>query len=134
MFRSLAIVMLSLTACSAADRGLAATEAGNACTTENAGACAGTTRLLVCQSGVWVVATDCKGPDGCRLIDDTYECDLRGNSLGDLCPATSEGKVRCDPDGGIDILRCRQGVLTHEFTCPQATLCAFVEDAGLTCR
>lgn len=134
MFRSLAVALLLLTACPGTDRALDLVEAGNSCNTENAGSCASATRLLVCQSGIWVTATDCKGPDGCRLVDDTYECDLRGNSLGDLCPSTSEGKVRCDPDGGVDILRCRQGVLTREFTCPQPTLCGFVEDAGLTCR
>ena len=108
-------------------------EAGAACTTENAGVCASSTRLLVCQSMVWVVATDCKGPDGCRLVNQAYECDLRGNTIGDLCPGSSEGKVRCDPDGGVTILRCRSGVLAVEFECPPSTVCG-IFDGGLTCR
>ena len=96
--------------------------------------CESSTRLLVCQSKIWAASTDCKGPDGCRLVGDAYECDLRGNTLGDLCPAQSEGKVRCDPDGGVNILRCKKGVLNLEFVCPQTTVCQFIEDAGLTCR
>lgn len=125
--------LLLMIACSGGDaRPIAAV--GGPCTTENAGVCASPTRLLSCHNQAWVAATDCKGPDGCRLVGESYECDLRGNSLGDLCPVTSEGKVRCDPDGGVNILRCRQGVLSLEFVCPEPSLCSFVEDAGLTCR
>ena len=124
--------VLGLTACPVSVE--VVPEAGVACTMDNAGACESSTRLLVCQGKIWSTSTDCKGPDGCRLVGDAYECDLRGNSLGDLCPAQSEGKVRCDPDGGVNILRCKKGVLNLEFVCPQTTVCQFIEDAGLTCR
>jgi len=120
-------------ACGTAGTKALSVEAGGACTTENAGACVTGTRLLVCQNMVWVVATDCKGPDGCRVINEAVECDLRGNTIGDLCPGTSEGKVRCDPDGGVNILRCRSRVLELEFACPSTTMCGLY-DAGLTCR
>ena len=134
MRRLMLSAVLWLSACPVTQTASLLAQSGNACTTENDGACESSTRLLVCQNKVWVAAADCKGPDGCRLDGDTYDCDLRGNTLGDLCPSQSEGKVRCDPDGGVNILRCKQGVLALEYVCPQTTACSFVEDAGLTCR
>ncbi len=126
------VSLLAMTACPAPIE--VGPQTGAACTMQNAGACQTPTRLLVCQNKLWVASTDCKGPDGCRLVGDAYDCDLRGNTIGDLCPSQSEGKVRCDPDGGVNILRCKQGVLNLEFPCPQTTACVFIEDAGLTCR
>ncbi len=129
----LTAALLSVTACPG-PRSLSVSSSGGACTNENEGACESPTRLLICHNKVWVVASDCKGPDGCRLNQDTYDCDLRGNSIGDTCPAQSEGKVRCDPDGGVNILRCVDSVLRLEYACPTATVCDFIEDAGLSCR
>ncbi len=60
------------------------------------------------------------------------ECDTSGNSVGDRCAPTSEGKVRCDPDGGLNILRCVEGSLAVIFECQAPTNCG-INDAGLTC-
>lgn len=107
--------------------------AGAPCASENVGRCdAEAPRLLQCIAGEYRVYADCKGPNGCQLETDTAECDTSGNSLGDRCAPSSEGKVRCDPDGGIDILRCVDGGLVLEFPCPSGRICGF-NDAGLTC-
>ena len=107
---------------------------GEACTTESSGTCATATRLLVCKNAAWAIAADCKGPDGCKQEGESIACDLSGNGVGDHCPGSSEGKVRCEPDGGANILRCRSGVLDVDYTCQSPTICAFVPDAGLTCQ
>ncbi len=107
---------------------------GSTCRTEEAAACdSAGPRMLVCRSASYVMYSDCRGPGGCRLEGDTVSCDTSGNSAGDTCPPQSEGKVRCDPDGGHDILRCVDGGLTAIYTCPTGTLCVFKPDAGLTC-
>ena len=109
-------------------------KAGEPCREENVGACESTTRLLTCRSMAWQVLSDCKGADGCRRVGDSVECDTRGNGIGDSC--STPGRVRCDPDGGLQILRCSPaGVLAVEFSCPAnpvQTVCA-LSDAGLTC-
>ncbi|MBL8940846.1 MAG: hypothetical protein JNM69_40255 [Archangium sp.] len=109
-------------------------KAGEPCKDENVGACESATRLLACRSLVWAVVSDCKGADGCRRVGDTVDCDTRGNGVGDFC--SNPGRVRCDPDGGLQILRCNQsGVLAVEFSCPATptqTSCV-LGDAGLTC-
>jgi hypothetical protein len=109
-------------------------KAGESCREENVGACESATRLLTCRSMTWQVFSDCKGPDGCRRVGDTVDCDTRGNGVGDACSVA--GRVRCDPDGGLQILRCSAtNVLTVEFSCPAnpvQTVCA-LSDAGLTC-
>ncbi len=108
--------------------------AGAACNEENAGACESATRLLGCQSRVWVVVSDCKGALGCRRTGDSVDCDTRGNSVGDSC--STETRVRCDPDGGTQILRCRGGRLTFEQACPTLPVQQFCvqTDGGLTCE
>lgn len=107
---------------------------GAPCTDENVGACESPTRLLACRSRVWSLVSDCKGADGCRRVGDTVDCDTRGNGVGDSC--SNPGRVRCDPDGGLQILRCSPaGVLAVEFSCPATptqTSCV-LSDAGLTC-
>ncbi|MBL9037062.1 MAG: hypothetical protein JNG84_00985 [Archangium sp.] len=128
------LLLAALSACTPVSTSTDPVE-GAACTTEAEGFCSSTTRLLGCYGQVWAVASDCKGPDGCRRTgDDVYECDSSGNSVGDRCPRQSEGKVRCDPDGGVTILRCRDGGFDVEFVCPGSTRCSFVPDAGLSCR
>lgn len=107
--------------------------AGERCSGEGAGRCdAEALRLLQCVNGTYVVYADCKGPKGCSLTSDTAECDTSTNGQGDRCAPTSEGKVRCDPDGGTNILRCVDGGLELEFACPVGLVCGF-NDAGLTC-
>lgn len=109
--------------------------AGGACRQENVGACETSTRLLICRESRWAVESDCKGAGGCRVSGDTVDCDTRGNSVGDAC--ASAGRVRCDPDGGAQILRCSPSrVLAVEFVCPRnvtQTFCV-LGDAGLTCE
>ncbi len=107
---------------------------GTKCTAENIGRCdAEGSRLLQCTNGVFRVYADCKGPSGCSVTSDTADCDTSGNTLGDRCAPTSEGKVRCDPaGGGINILRCIDGGLEVIFECPSPSTCG-LSDAGLTC-
>jgi hypothetical protein len=106
---------------------------GEKCTAENVGRCdADAPRLLQCTNGAFRIYADCKGPNGCMVNNDTAECDTSGNSVGDRCAPTSEGKVRCDPDGGLNILRCLDGGLEVIFECPAPKICG-VNDAGLTC-
>jgi hypothetical protein len=108
----------------------AAPKEGDVCSQENDGACETATRLLACQGQKWVVFSDCKGAEGCRQVNDTVNCDTRGNGVGDRC--STPGRVRCDPDGGLQILRCT-GSLVVEFSCPAQTRCVS-GDAGLTCE
>jgi hypothetical protein len=108
---------------------------GAACTQENAGACETPTRLLACRELTWTVLSDCRGPQGCRQSNGTVECDTSLNGVGDRC--SNLGRVRCDPDGGLQILRCRDGgVFGVEFSCPErggVQLQCVLSDAGLTC-
>jgi hypothetical protein len=109
--------------------------AGGPCAQENVGACETPTLLLACRSQVWTALSDCKGPLGCRQSGDTVECDTSLNGLGDRC--SNLGRVRCDPDGGQQILRCKDGgVLEVEVACPVRSgvqLQCVLSDAGLTC-
>lgn len=106
---------------------------GGPCYGDNLGRCdPSQPRLLECVSETWTVHADCHGPNGCSANAETANCDTSGNSIGARCPPSSEGKVRCDPDGGINILRCVSGVLGVIHTCDAPTRCGF-DDAGLTC-
>lgn len=106
---------------------------GAMCNTETIGRCDVTApRLLQCTNGSFVLYADCKGPNGCAVSEETADCDTTGNSVGDHCAPTSEGKVRCDPDGGLNILRCVSGTLDVIFTCMPPSICG-MSDAGLTC-
>lgn len=107
--------------------------AGGKCTSENIGRCdSEAPRLLQCTDGTFRIYADCKGPRGCTLAKDTADCDTSGNSVGDRCAPTSESKVRCDPDGGLNILRCDDGGLSVIFECRPPSACG-INDAGLTC-
>lgn len=106
---------------------------GAPCTSENIGRCdAEAPRLLQCTNGVFRLYADCKGPKGCSVTNDTADCDTSGNTGGDHCAPTSEGKVRCDPDGGMNVLQCDGGALEVIWTCEAPRVCG-IGDAGLTC-
>lgn len=106
---------------------------GANCTAENLGRCDATgSRLLQCTNGTFRIYADCKGSRGCVVSQDTADCDTSGNTVGDRCAPTSEGKVRCDPDGGLNILRCSSGGLEIIFECRPPSSCG-MNDAGLTC-
>jgi hypothetical protein len=130
MRRQVALAVLALvTACPVTTT----FEEGGLCRSEGAGACnedGGT--LLQCVSGTWSAFADCRGPRGCERTADTADCDTSGDSVGDRCPPTSEGRVRCDPDAGLNVLRCVGGRLIIELECPGGSTCALT-DAGLTC-
>jgi hypothetical protein len=107
---------------------------GEACPEENVGACASPTQLLACTNLKWRVLSDCKGPDGCRRVNETVDCDTRGNSVGDAC--SSPGKLRCEPDAGVSVLRCSPGgQLVVEVNCASidAGLVCVAFDGGLKC-
>ena len=109
-------------------------DVGVACNDDGTAVCDPTgTRMLQCTHSVWRLYSDCRGPDRCAHTGDTISCDTSGNTVGDTCPPTSEGKVRCDPDGGVNFLRCIDGGLAIIDTCPTGTLCGFRPDAGLSC-
>ncbi len=127
-------LLVFVAGCSAPENRALRASPGTSCSPDNSGACETPTRLLICKNQMWVIASDCKGPDGCTLVTDTYTCDLRGNTAGDHCPSQSEGKVRCEPDGGANILRCRDGLLSIELRCPSPTACVLTPAAGLNCR
>jgi hypothetical protein len=108
--------------------------AGGPCRRSGGAACdEATAQLLECDGSTWRIYSDCKGSRGCATDGGEVTCDTSGNTAGDRCPPTSEGKVRCEPDGGANILRCLDGGLSVIFTCPTGTICGFVPDAGLTC-
>lgn len=126
------LALLALLACGCAGGG-ANLSPGAPCASEGVGRCDGEApRLLQCVGGAYVVYADCKGPRGCTASGSTADCDTSGNGLGDRCAPPSEGKVRCDPDGGVNILRCVDGGLSLEFACPPGRTCG-LGDAGLTC-
>ncbi|GMU59082.1 MAG: hypothetical protein IT380_10495 [Myxococcales bacterium] len=130
MRRLLLAAALAAAACSPATP----PAAGGPCRTAGGAACdADTSQMLQCDGTSYLVFSDCKGPGGCRVEGETVNCDTTGNTAGDRCAPTSEGKVRCEPNGGDDILRCLDGGLTSVFTCPTGTICGLVPDAGLTC-
>lgn len=89
-------------------------------------------RLLECQVGRWVILSDCRGPARCQNAGGEVRCDSSGNGAGHHCLPSSEGKVRCEPDGGAAILRCRDGVLQIERSCAEPERCV-QEDGGLSC-
>ncbi len=107
--------------------------AGTTCDGTDGDTCeTGSDRLLQCVNLQWVTISDCHGPVGCTQNGDTTFCDTSGNTAGDICAPTSEGRVRCEPDGGAAILRCMDQVLTVIHTCDAPLRCGS-EDGGLTC-
>ena len=108
--------------------------AGGPCSAENIGRCdSEAPRLLQCVNSTFHIYADCKGPRGCSVTSDTADCDTSGNSVGDRCAPTSEGKVRCDPDGGLNILRCNDGGLDAIFECMPPQICGITDAGELTC-
>lgn len=106
---------------------------GGECYGDNIGRCEPSgTRLMECVDEKWTVYSDCFGPNGCSMNNDTANCDTSGNSIGSRCAPTSEGRVRCDPDGGLNILRCVNGTLVFIDAC-QAPMRCGLTDGGLTC-
>lgn len=107
--------------------------ADGACESSDGDTCeTGSDRLLQCINGKWTILSDCHGPVGCTQSGDTTFCDTTGNSGGDSCAPTSEGRVRCEPDGGAQILQCMDRVLTVIHECAAPMRCGS-EDGGLTC-
>lgn len=138
----LLVVVAGLLACPAPTPG---PRPDGACTVEENPACDSTeggagadgawlsARLLICRGGHYAVYSDCRGPAGCSVAGDQVSCDFSGNSAGDRCPPTSEGKVRCDPDAGVNILRCVDGGLSIIFECAAPTRCVITDGGVLTC-
>lgn len=125
------LILLALSGCPAPPVPVAP---GHPCSPPDAPGCdEGAPRLLRCASGTWAVYSDCHGPDGCAPAGDSLTCDTSGNTLGDRCAPTGEGKIRCQPDGGLRILQCTDGGLVSLYECPSGASCVGV-DGGLSCR
>lgn len=106
---------------------------GGECFGDNIGRCdPNAPRLLECVNEQWTVYSDCLGDNGCTMTNETATCDTSGNSFGSRCAPMSEGKVRCEPDGGAHILRCVNGTLDSIHECEAPTRCG-INDGGLTC-
>lgn len=130
MHRAVTFLLLaaSLSRCAAS-----APAAGQPCRGVDTGACdPATSQLLQCDGQQAFVVSDCKGPLGCQSADGAVTCDTSGNSVGDRCAPTSEGKVRCEPKEGRSILRCVDAGLEVTFECPLGSRCE-VRDGSLSC-
>ena len=64
--------------------------------------------------------------------DSALTLPTNGSISMNLDGCLTETKVRCDPDGGLNILRCVEGSLAVIFECEAPTSCG-INDAGLTC-
>lgn len=107
---------------------------GGTCSTENAARCDPTApRLLQCTNGIFTLFADCKGSRGCTTTSTGADCDTSGNTLGDHCAPTSEGKARCDPVTRANILKCTNGVLVLVHTCTPSSKCGLTTAGELTC-
>lgn len=99
-------------------------EVGGLCGTIGAEQCeAGGDRLLVCVQSAWALKLECRGPMRCQMSGPTASCDSSGNTKGDRCESSEEGKERCDPANASVILRCRSGVLVGSLQCPVTSRC-----------
>jgi hypothetical protein len=77
--------------------------------------CESAASALECRVGTWA-SLPCKGPNGCKREGDLVKCDMTGNSEGDNCASSAEGKGLCTSDNA-GVLQCRDGKLVKTNTC-----------------
>ena len=81
-------------------------KAGDACE-KGKGACKDNNTALACNDGKFI-EVPCKGAKGCTIANDTLDCDLSGNQVGDICAKDQEGEAQCAADGK-SYLVCKSG-------------------------
>jgi hypothetical protein len=82
--------------------------------------CADATAALECRAGKWL-KLPCRGTGGCQRSGEVITCDMSGNSAGDACASSAEGKGLCSSTGTAT-LECREGALVQTNTCRTCTV------------
>jgi hypothetical protein len=60
---------------------------------------------LICTAGKFVLASTCKGPKGCRIVNANVECDHNFAEVGDTCVApASDSNYSCTPDKKTEVV------------------------------
>lgn len=90
---------------------------------ENAGNCASSGSMNVCQGG-GELSFPCKGSGGCTSDSSGVTCDITGNADGDPCPTIHEGSGNCAADG-VSLLQCTGG-RWHKMSCPSVCIVTLV--------
>jgi hypothetical protein len=103
-------------------------EAGDACREEDDYACSAPDKkdALVCRSGKFAVASNCRGKNGCRVTGDKgagykVECDDSIANIGDTCD--KEGHFSCAPDEK-QIVKCVNKKFIGDDKCKRQEKCA----------
>jgi hypothetical protein len=107
-------------------------EIGEPCADENKKACATNGRqVLACENGRMTSKYECRGENGCRVLENKIDCDLTIARLGDACDKLVEGTFACSEDARA-IVRCQAGKFIADETCKGATRC-LVEPGSTRC-
>ena len=95
---------------------------GDKCQQENAGACSPDKKsLLICQDGVFVIGSTCRGQNGCQLAGDSIKCDTSLAKDGDACDeGEDDGKAACATDKKSKLV-CKGGKFTKVSDCSKCT-------------
>lgn len=105
--------------------------AGDACREEDDHACSADQKTaLVCRSGKFVLASNCKGKNGCKIGGDKntgfkVECDDSLANVGDPCE--KEGQYSCAPDER-SIVKCVSKKFSQDDRCKPKEKCAVKGD------
>jgi hypothetical protein len=100
---------------------------GDACREEDDYACSPDKKVaVVCRSGKFTVASNCKGKNGCRVTGDKntgfkVECDDSIANIGDPCD--KEGHFACAPDEK-QIVKCVGKKFAADDKCKKQEKCA----------
>ncbi len=78
--------------------------------------------MLLCTANQWKVASNCRGPEACKINGTTITCDASLSQAGDPCEATNEGKSVCQIDGKA-MLACKGGSFQITNQCLGAKGC-----------
>ena len=87
-------------------------------------------RALQCRDGGYEVYETCSGPRGCFVESNALRCEL---TVGDMCPASSEGRYSCDTLDTNQIVRCVDAGVVGTQRCPGTQNC-ITADGGLACQ
>jgi hypothetical protein len=96
---------------------------GEPCAEEDKKACATDARhVLACREGRMTPLYECRGKNGCRVVEKKIDCDLSIARLGDPCDKLVEGHFACTEDAKA-IVRCEAGKFVADEKCKGATRC-----------